>query len=130
MSKYKMVTNTNNPIFDCLYSLKINDLILQGKNIENMIFITKKEIYNDMSYINSLTGLIDLFSECNSLMISMNETGDFINIKIIYRDGQINERDVAQYCESNFNSKASYNLTNHQIKGLRLSINLEELYAK
>ena len=83
-----------------------------------------------MSYINSLTGLIDLFSECNSLMISMNETGDFINIKIIYRDGQINERDVAQYCESNFNSKASYNLTNHQIKGLRLSINLEELYAK
>lgn len=130
MSKYKMVTNTNNPIFDCLYSLKINDLILQGKNIENMIFITKKDVYNDMSYINSLTGLIDLFSECNSLMISMNETGDFINIKIIYRDGQINERDVAQYCESNFNSKASYNLTNHQIKGLRLSINLEELYAK
>ena len=130
MSKNKMVTNTNNPIFDCLYSLKINDLILQGKNIENMIFITKKDVYNDMSYINSLTGLIDLFSECNSLMISMNETGDFINIKIIYRDGQINERDVAQYCESNFNSKASYNLTNHQIKGLRLSINLEELYAK
>ena len=49
MSKYKMVTNTNNPIFDCLYSLKINDLILQGKNIENMIFITKNDVYNEMS---------------------------------------------------------------------------------
>lgn len=45
MMKYRLVIDTNNPIFDCFYSLKVNEMILSGQNIENMILISEHNLY-------------------------------------------------------------------------------------
>lgn len=128
MSKYKLVTNTNNVVFDCLYSLKINDLVLQDISVENSIFISENEIYNNISFINFLTGLFDYFTDCSLLHVSMNEIGELLSIKIVYRKGTIKDVELASYCERHINDCGSYNLSNHEIKGIRISINMKRKY--
>lgn len=128
MSKYKLVTNTNNVVFDCLYSLKLNDLVLQDISVENSIFISESEIYNNISFINFITGLFDYFTDCSLLHVSMNEIGELLSIKIVYRNGTINDIDLAAYCRRHINDCGSYNLFNHEVKGLRISINMRRKY--
>lgn len=128
MSKYKLVTNTNNVVFDCLYSLKINDLVLQDIAVENSIFISENEIYNNISFINFLTGLFDYFTDCSLLHVSMNEIGELLSLKIIYRKGTIDDVALATYCERHINDCGSYNLSNHEVKGMRISINMKRKY--
>lgn len=130
MSKYKMVTTSGNAIFDCLFSLKINDFILRGISVETSIFITQKDLYNDMMFLNQITGLIDLFGNCQSILISMNEIGELLALKIIYRDGLIAEQNLKEYCNLHFSDYATYNIENHALKGIRISINMSEKYGK
>ena len=128
ISKYKIVINTNNPIFGCFYSLKMNDYIVRGIDVENSIFISQKDYYNDINFLNDLTDLIDLFNQCKTLHISINEIGELLVIKIIYRDGQIIEENVSNYCKIHFSKNATYNINNHSIEGIRISINMEDNY--
>ena len=128
MSKNRLVTNTNNVVFDCLYSLKINDLVLHDINVENSIFISQKEIYNNISFLNFLTGIFDYFTNCSLLHVSMNEIGDLLSIKIVYRQGIIDDSELTKYFEKHLLKSGSYSLTNHKIKGVRISINMKEKY--
>lgn len=123
--KYKLVANTGNVIFDCLYSLKINDLIINGQNVDNSIFLTKKEEYNNIEFINTVTELFDYFKEAKTLMISLNEVGSFLTMKIIYRDGIIDKEDLINYLETKLSEK-NYNTTDIETKGLRITINMEK----
>ena len=128
MSKYKLITTTNNVVFDCLYSLKVNDLILQDISVENSIFISENEIYNNISFLNFVTGLFDYFKNCALIHVSMHEMGDLLSIKIVYRKGSIDADKLAKYCEGHLHGYGLYNLTNHEIKGVRISINMRKKY--
>lgn len=123
VTKYKLVTNTQNPVFDSLYSMKINDLILKEKNIKNSIFISRRIEYDHLSLIDFITGVLDFFNDCQTIMISMNEVGDTLVVRIIYRDGKIEEDKVRDYLENKL-PKGNVSLENHATKGVRFSIDL------
>lgn len=91
ITKYKIIIDTKNVVFDCLYSLKINDFILKGKDITNIIFISCNNRYNDIRFINFITTLLDFFACCKTIIISMSEIGNQLIIKITYRNGTISE---------------------------------------
>ena len=58
----------------------------------------------------------------------MNEIGELLSLKIVYRNGIIDDVRLTSYCESHLSDCGSYNLSNHQIKGTRISINMKEKY--
>ena len=123
VTKYKLVTNTQNPVFDSLYSMKINDLILKEKNIKNSIFISRRIEYDHLPLIDFITGVLDFFNDCQTIMISMNEVGDTLVVRVIYREGIIDEKRVRNYLESKL-PKGNVSLENHATKGVRFSIDL------
>ena len=123
VTKYKLVTNTQNPVFDSLYSMKINDLILKEKNVKNSIFISRRIEYDHLSLIDFITGVLDFFNDCQTIMISMNEVGDTLVVRIIYREGKIEENKVRNYLENKL-PKGNVSLENHATKGVRFSIDL------
>lgn len=123
VTKYKLVTNTQNPVFDSLYSMKINDLILKEKNIKNSIFISRRIEYDYLPLIDFITGVLDFFNDCQTIMISMNEVGDTLVVRVIYREGIIDEKRVRNYLENKL-PKGNVSLENHATKGVRFSIDL------
>lgn len=123
VTKYKLVTNTQNPVFDSLYSMKINDLILKEKNIKNSIFISRRIEYDHLPLIDFITGVLDFFNDCQTIMISMNEVGDTLVVRVIYREGIIDEKRVRNYLENKL-PKGNVSLENHATKGVRFSIDL------
>lgn len=129
MIKYKLIIDTQNPVFDCLFSLKVNDLILKGVNVDNSIFISKQNLYNNINFINIITTILDFFSSCQAITISLSEVGSLLVVKIVYRNGKVNVDQLNNYLGKMFSSKY-YNLTDFEKKGLRLSINLENFYDK
>ena len=126
MMKYRLVIDTNNPIFDCFYSLKVNEMILSGQNIENMILISEHNLYNDVHFNHFFSDLLDLFKQCQKLMISLNEIGELLIVKIVYRDGEINEDRLTQLIQNYARFIQNANITNHQQNGIRLSIGIDE----
>ena len=123
VTKYKLVTNTQNPVFDSLYSMKINDLILKEKNVKNSIFISRRIEYDHLPLIDFITGVLDFFNDCQTIMISMNEVGDTLVVRVIYREGIIDEKRVRNYLENKL-PKGNVSLENHATKGVRFSIDL------
>lgn len=123
VTKYKLVTNTQNPVFDSLYSMKINDLILKEKNIKNSIFISRRIEYDHLPLIDFITGVLDFFNDCQTIMISMDEVGDTLVVRVIYREGIIDEKRVRNYLENKL-PKGNVSLENHATKGVRFSIDL------
>ena len=103
--------------------MKINDLILKEKNIKNSIFISRRIEYDHLSLIDFITGVLDFFNDCQTIMISMNEVGDTLVVRIIYRDGKIEEDKVRDYLENKL-PKGNVSLENHETKGVRFSIDL------
>lgn len=130
ITKYKIVVDTNNVIFDCLYSLKINDLILKGKNIENTIFISCKSEYNDIEFINFILKFLDYFDKCQTIFVSMHEIGNMLMLRVVYRNGKIEAASLSEYLYDYFQTKDNWNLDDHMKKGVRISINMENVYEK
>lgn len=126
MMKYRLVIDTNNSIFDCFYSLKVNEMILSGQNIENMILISEHNLYNDVHFNHFFSDLLDLFKQCQKLMISLNEIGELLIVKIVYRDGEINEDRLTQLIQNYARFIQNANTTDHQQNGIRLSIRIDE----
>ena len=126
VSKNKTIVDTKNALFDILYSAKINNLILRGKSVENSIFISQRSFYNNIRFIDMITGMIDYFDHCNKLIISMTEIGQFLSCKIVYREGTIDEKELINYFSKCEIPVENYNLDNHIIKGVRFMVDLEE----
>lgn len=83
-TKYDILIDTQNIIFDCLFSLKINDLIANGLDVNLCIFISKSPFYDSLSFINSLNTLMECFHKCSSLTVNITEKANFTIIKIYY----------------------------------------------
>ena len=88
--KHNMILETGNSIFDCLLSLKINDLILNNTNFKNCIFISKDEFYDDYQFVNFVSKLLEHLKSCNEIELYMNEESDYTIIKIIFNYDNLN----------------------------------------
>lgn len=125
MSKHKLVSDTKNVIFDCMFSFKINEMILNGKNIENTIFMSQKDVYNEVEFIDFILKLLDFFDECSTLFISMQEVSSILVIKIVYRDGNIYESELEKFLLKNTTQNMTWKISDHETKGIRISIDMD-----
>ena len=82
--RQKKIIDTENSIFDCLLSMKINDLIMNDVKVKTSIFVSKMDYYNDFNFISYLVNLLDLFSKSKSLQLLINEKNDFLLITLLY----------------------------------------------
>lgn len=129
-AKYDIITDTKNIIFDCLISLKINDLIAQNIDINLCIFISDSEFYNSLSLINSINELIDCFHNCEKLTINITEKSNYTVIKIICLDNIIMNQTKATKIINNLskNYNLSYELGGQIINSVKISIKREKNY--
>lgn len=85
-TRYKMLIDTKNEVFDCLFSLKINDLITNGLDVNLCVFISKSMFYDTLLFINSLNSLIECLHKCTTLTINITENLNYTIIKIFCSD--------------------------------------------
>lgn len=82
--KYNTLIYTENPIFDYLINLKVNDLLSMGIDMKLCILICKSIIYDDLTFINTLNSLLDILNLASSISIHITEKYNFTIIKIHY----------------------------------------------
>ena len=124
VTKYKIVINTGNSIFDMLYSLKMNDFIMREIKVENNLFISQNEFYNDFEFINFLCDLLNYFSGCKYLYITMQEDNNRLVVKIMYREGEVDISKIEEHIKFHLHDKDLYNLDQYNLKGIRLLLDL------
>lgn len=128
--KYKMVTDTGNDIFDTLYNLKINDMIAKGIRVKNCVFITQKEFYNDLSFINLFNQILDYYQDCSLIEIYINEVSDFVCINIMHRIGHVHDEKLFEFLEDNSQTyHFIFNIQEFHKKGLRLSFHIHDHFT-
>ena len=69
--KHKLVIDTGNHVFDTLYSVKINEMVMTGIDISNIVLINKNQFYDDLGLINFIQRTLDFFRECKYLKIDI-----------------------------------------------------------
>lgn len=126
ISKYKLLVDTGNSIFDYMFSLKINKLIIDGIDINTCIIISKNPFYDNIKYINLLTDLVTLLSKSNKIVINISEITNFSIIKLFFDSNQINDDKIKNLLSIFSNSfKVKYTINSQQIK---ISIKMEDFY--
>lgn len=86
ITKHNMIIDTSNAVFDCLLSLKINDLVSNDVIVKTCVFVSKSEFYENLSFINFVTSILDFFSESEEVQLFINEEPGACLIKVIYTD--------------------------------------------
>lgn len=104
--KYDLVLDTKNSVFDCLYSLKINELIRNGITVNTSIFIPQHSGYNDMTFIRMMVSLLEFFKDCNNIYILMNGISHILHIQIIYRQGTVDQSALNDFLKRSFPDKS------------------------
>lgn len=122
--KHKFIINTRNSIFDCLFSLKIDDLKRNGVNVSTSIFITEHRGYNDISFINSITELLDYFNSCQYLYILMNGTTHMLTLRLIYRNGEIDIDKIRAHMNICFSESNCIVNEDYETKGFKIIIDM------
>lgn len=124
--KHKLVIDTGNHIFDTLYSVKINEMVMTGIDISNIVLINKNQFYDDLGLINFIQRTLDFFRECKYLKIDISEENGFVLFKLIYRDGIVNLNELKMFLDENPWLPVMYNLDDCQIRGIRISFKMEQ----
>ncbi|WP_286154452.1 hypothetical protein [Thomasclavelia cocleata] len=124
-NKYKLLIDTKNAIFDCLFSLNINKLITDGVDISTCITISQNTFYDNFMFISILFDLINLLRSSSSIIINISEVNGFSIIKLYYTSYEINinqiEDIILKFESHHFNVK--YSIDDNQIK---LSAKMED----
>lgn len=125
--KHNMILETGNSMFDCLLSLKINDLILNDINFKNCIFISKHELYEDYVFINFISKLLDILKTCKTIELYMNEKSNYTLINIVYDSNNLDINPINNYLKDELTKfNGSYN-TKKDTSQIKIVIN-KELY--
>lgn len=77
-----------------------------------------------------LMQLLDFFSQCNYVYISLQENNCFLTIKIIYRDGKIDLEQLEKFLISSFPDKNKFIMDEHNTNRIRFVINMEKYYGE
>lgn len=124
--KYKVSVNTGNDIFDTLYSMKINDLILNGIDVNSSVFISQNEFYNKLEFINVICDILNYYKNCNMIRIQIKEVNNFIIVNIFHRNCELDIHELFDYLiELSSICKFKFNLESYLTKGLRLIFQLD-----
>lgn len=124
--KHKLVIDTGNHVFDTLYSVKINEMVMTGIDISNIVLINKNQFYDDLGLINFIQRTLDFFRECKYLKIDISEENGFVLFKLIYRNGIVNLDELKMFLDENPWLPVMYNLDDCQIRGIRISFKMEQ----
>lgn len=124
--KHKLVIDTGNHVFDTLYSVKINQMVMTGIDISNIVLINKNQFYDDLGLINFIQRTLDFFRECKYLKIDISEENGFVLFKLIYRDGMVDLNELKMFLDENPWIFVMYNLDDCQIRGIRISFKMEQ----
>ena len=118
VTKHNMIIDTSNPVFDCLLSLKINDLLMSNVIVKSCIFISENEIYDNLSFINFLTRILEHFSNSQEIQLYMNEEPGYLVVKIIWRQcDKVKELEESISKEiERFNGQYKLNENNSELK--------------
>lgn len=98
--KHKMIIDTHNPIFDCLLSLKLNDMIMKDIDIKTSIFISQNAYYDNIAFIDFLTHLFDHLDRSSFIDIDIKEVFSFMKIRIIFEGENIARSALIEYLGS------------------------------
>lgn len=124
--KHKLVIDTGNHVFDTLYSVKINQMVMTGIDISNIVLINKNQFYDDLGLINFIQRTLDFFRECKYLKIDISEENGFVLFKLIYRDEMVDLNELKMFLDENPWISVMYNLDDCQIRGIRISFKMEQ----
>ena len=120
-----MVIDTKNHVFDVLYSVKINELLRDGVNINNYIVISKNRFYDDLAFINLINDIINIFRDCQVLEIMITENNGFVLFRIIHMNGFVDLDKAVQLLEENKQElRILYKFNNFNKKGLRITFDM------
>ncbi len=98
--KHKMIIDTNNPTFDCLVSLKLNDMFMKNIDIKTCIFISQNVYYDSLSFIDFLTGIFDLLYSATFIDLDIKEVFSFIKIRVLFGEKDIDHSSLIEYLKS------------------------------
>ena len=124
--KYDLVLDTKNSVFDCLYSLKINEFIRNGITVNTSIFIPQHAGYNDMVFIRMMVSLLDFFKDCNNIYILMNGISHILHIQIIFRQGTVDKKALIDFLKFSFPDKSHLIHDDFEKKGLKIVIDMNQ----
>lgn len=123
--KHQLVIDTKNHVFDVLYSVKINELIRDGVNINNYIVISKNRYYDDLGFINLINDIINIFRNCKVLEIMITENNGFVLFRIIHIDGFVDlDKAVGLLEENKQELRLLYKYSDFDKKGLRITFDM------
>lgn len=98
--KHKMIIDTNNPTFDCLVSLKLNDMFMKNIDIKTCIFISQNVYYDSLTFIDFLTGIFDLLYSSTFIDLDIKEVFSFIKIRVLFGEKDIDYSSLIEYLKS------------------------------
>lgn len=124
--KHKMIIDTNNPIFDCLVSLKLNDMFMKNIDTKTCIFISQNVYYDNLTFINFLTGILDQLYSSTFIDLDIKEVFSFIKIRILFEEKDVDNSSLIEYLKSsNILEKNLYNLVQISDCNWKLDISLK-----
>lgn len=127
ITKRHLSVETKNNIFDCLISLKINDMLAKDINVKTVIAISQKDHYNDLVLINFIISILSLVYNSEFIDISIQEIRGFLRISIVFDYSNIDMERLEEEILSMITTvKASHRIIKKEFCELRFGIALGE----
>ena len=127
LTKHCIYINTNNTVFDYILSSKINEFIYKDIDVHIFISINKRNIYNNLEFINDFIKVLSCFRTCKYIHIMLTEQNNYLTIKIVYDENtslcQIIDKSLKTYCRK---YEGLFNKDYDKIKTIKCAINLQD----
>ena len=125
ITKRHLSVETNNNVFDCLMSLKINDMLTNDINVKTVISISQNDNYDSLVFINFITDILNELYNSTFVDISIQEILGLVRISIVFDQTNINIDKLEKYLLSIVpHVKGSFKLIRNDYTEIRIGIEL------
>lgn len=125
ITKRHLSVETNNSVFDCLMSLKINDMLTNNINVKTVISISQNDNYDSLVFINFITDILNELYNSAFVDISIQEILGLVRISIVFDQANINIDKLEKYLLSIVpHVKGSFKLVRNDYTEIRIGIEL------
>lgn len=123
MTKRHLTINTKNSIFDCLMSLKINDMLSKDINVKTVIAISQKTHYNDLVLVNFIIDMLNQVYDSIFVNIHIQEMRGLLRVSIQFEYTNIDLIALEEHIlEMVPTVKAEYRLIKNKFCEMRFAI--------
>lgn len=123
MTKRHLTINTKNSIFDCLMSLKINDMLSKDINVKTVIAISQKTHYNDLVLVNFIIDMLNQVYDSIFVNVQIQEMRGLLRVSIQFDYTNINLVALEEHIlEMVPTVKAEYKLIKNKFCEMRFAI--------